>query len=48
MNNVFQGPGRGVLVLFLLWAVVGQHVFIHHLGGSDLDRLCCGCLGYLR
>ncbi|ART81767.1 hypothetical protein CBP31_03310 [Oceanisphaera profunda] len=37
MNRIFQGPGRGVLALFFIWALVGQHVFIHHLGGSDLD-----------
>ncbi|MFD1007288.1 PglL family O-oligosaccharyltransferase [Oceanisphaera ostreae] len=37
MNKVWQGPGRGVLALFVIWALVGQHVFIHHLGGSNLD-----------
>ncbi|MBO1519741.1 PglL family O-oligosaccharyltransferase [Oceanisphaera pacifica] len=37
MNEVWKGPGRWVLALFFVWALVGQHVFIHHLGGSDLD-----------
>lgn len=37
MGSVWQGPGRGVLALFVIWALVGQHVFIHHLGGTGLD-----------
>ena len=37
MTNLFTGPGRWVLVLLTLWALLGQHVFIHHLGGSGLE-----------
>ncbi|WP_319782091.1 Wzy polymerase domain-containing protein [Oceanisphaera sp. IT1-181] len=37
MHKIFQGRGRGVLALFVIWALFGQHVFVHHLGGSDLD-----------
>lgn len=37
MSNLFIGPGRWVLALFALWCLLGQHVFIHHLGGVGLD-----------
>lgn len=37
MTSTHTHAARWVLLIFALWCLVGQHVFIHHLGGVGLD-----------